>query len=207
MHEEALWAAARLIERAGTLGAVSPYQFLMPFRSAPNHRDSDRPMSNSGIKKAWDQVRKAADLPWLRIHDLRHTITRMAEAGVPIPVILSMAGHISKRMQQHYTSVSEFARRRAVEAAFGAGNYMVSAGRLMGSKMPPLHKTRTAQREAPQTEYSTCSAKTSDPSELPALAGGAAACVAAAAFFAFDILKSGAGLSAQHRPASYRRRF
>ena len=152
MHEEAVWAAARLIERAGTLGAVSPYQFLMPFRSAPNHWDLDRPMSNSGIKKAWDQVRKAADLPWLRIHDLRHTaITRMAEAGVPIPVILSMAGHISTRMQQHYTSVSEFAKRRAVEAAFGAGNYMVSAGRLMGSEMPPLQKTRTARREAQQT--------------------------------------------------------
>src|SRR5581483_3002526 len=89
-------------------------------------------MSNSGIRKPWNEVRKAADVPWLRIHDLRHTaITRMAEAGVPIPVILSMAGHISVRMQQHYTSVSEYAKRRAVEAAFDGRNYMIAAGRVM----------------------------------------------------------------------------
>jgi integrase len=79
-------------------------------------------MSNSGIKKAWDQVRKAADLPWLRIHDLGHTaITLMAEAGVPIPVILSMAGHISTRMQQHYTSVSEFASAAQLRLRLGRG--------------------------------------------------------------------------------------
>ena len=90
-------------------------------------------MSNSGMKRLWNEVRKAADVPWLRIHDLRHTaITRMAEAGVPIPVILSMAGHISVRMQQHYTSVSEYAKRCAVEAAFDGRNYMIAAGRVMG---------------------------------------------------------------------------
>jgi hypothetical protein len=88
-------------------------------------------MSNSGIRKTWDAVRRAADVPWLRIHDLRHTaITRMAEANVPIPVILSMAGHVSTRMQQHYTAISTFAKRQAVEAAFESGNYVVSAGRL-----------------------------------------------------------------------------
>jgi hypothetical protein len=54
----------------------------------------------------------------------------MAEAGVPIPVILSMAGHISVRMQQHYTSVSEYAKRCAVEAAFDGRNYMITAGRV-----------------------------------------------------------------------------
>jgi len=138
MHDEAVWAVTRLIERARSLGAVSPHHHLMPFRVSPIRWDLDRPMSNSGIRKAWEAVRQAAGVPWLRIHDLRHTaITRMAEAGVPIPVILSMAGHISTRMQQHYTSVSDFAKRRAVEAAFGAGNYMVSGGRLLGDDPRP----------------------------------------------------------------------
>jgi len=138
MHAEAVWAVTRLIERARSLGAVSPHHHLMPFRVSPSLWDLDRPMSNSGIRKQWDAVRNAAGVPWLRIHDLRHTaITRMAEAGVPIPVILSMAGHISTRMQQHYTSVSDFAKRRAVEAAFGAGNYMVSGGRLLGNDPRP----------------------------------------------------------------------
>lgn len=132
MHDEAVWATNRLMERARALGAMSPHHHLMPFRVTPTSWDLDQPMSNSGIRKPWDAVRQAACVPWLRIHDLRHTaITRMAEAGVPIPVILSMAGHISTRMQQHYTSVSEFAKRRAVEAAFGAGNYMISGGRLL----------------------------------------------------------------------------
>jgi integrase len=140
MHDEAVWAATRLLERVRGLGASSPHQYLMPFRSAPNHWDLDRPMSNSGIRRAWEAVRDAADVPWLRIHDLRHTaITRMAEAGVPIPVMLSMAGHISTRMQQHYTAISEFAKRRAVEAAFEAGNYMVSGGRLVAAEEQPTH--------------------------------------------------------------------
>ena len=148
MHDEAVWAASRLIERARTLGASSAHHHLMPFRVAPNQWDPDQPMSNSGIRKAWEAVRSAADVPWLRIHDLRHTaITRMAEAGVPIPVILSMAGHISTRMQQHYTAISEFAKRRAVQAAFSAGNYMVSAGRLAGEEQQaPVHRHRTGSR-------------------------------------------------------------
>ncbi|HEU5233576.1 MAG TPA: site-specific integrase [Terriglobales bacterium] len=132
MHDEAVWAAHRLVERAQLLGCSGASHYLMPFRVSPNLWDPAQPMSNSGIRKPWNEVRKAADVPWLRIHDLRHTaITRMAEAGVPIPVILSMAGHISVRMQQHYTSVSDYAKRCAVEAAFDGRNYMIAAGRVM----------------------------------------------------------------------------
>jgi integrase len=138
LHDEAVWAVTRLMQRARALGAVAPHHHLMPFRVSPTLWDVDRPMSNSGIRKTWELVREASGLPWLRIHDLRHTaITRLAEAGVPIPVILSMAGHISTRMQQHYTSVSDFAKRRAVEAAFGAGNYMISGGQLLGDDPRP----------------------------------------------------------------------
>jgi integrase len=156
MHDEAVWAATRLIERARTLGASSAQHRVMPFRVAPHQWDPDQPMSNSGIRKAWEAVRAAADVPWLRIHDLRHTaITRMAEAGVPIPVILSMAGHISTRMQQHYTAISEFAKRRAVQAAFGAGNYMVSGGRLVGERQqPPIHRRRRESRRPTKTHSS-----------------------------------------------------
>src|SRR6185437_5804627 len=131
--------------------------YLMPFRVSPNLWDPTQPMSNSGIRKPWDEVRKAADVPWLRIHDLRHTaITRMAEAGVPIPVILSMAGHISVRMQQHYTSVSEYAKRCAVEAAFDGRNYMIAAGRVMenGTRHAAVGIRRKAKPKATHdTDY------------------------------------------------------
>jgi hypothetical protein len=62
----------------------------------------------------------AAGIPWLRPYDLRHTaITRLAEAGTPTQVIMSMAGHVTLRMQQHYTAVSLMSRRGWVNAAWG----------------------------------------------------------------------------------------
>jgi integrase len=84
-------------------------------------------MSDSGMKKPWEVVRVAAQLPWLRIHDLRHTaITRMAEAGVPIPVIMAVAGHVTAQMHHHYTSISMAAKWLAVEAA-GSGDFRALA--------------------------------------------------------------------------------
>jgi integrase len=144
MHDEAVWAVTRLLERAQTLGAVAAHHYVMPFRPALNQWDPNQPMSNSGIRRAWREVRVAAGVPWLRVHDLRHTaITRMAEAGVPIPVILSMAGHINTQMQQHYTSVSMFAKRQAVQAGFAGGNYMITAGRLSSEDtLPVVHHGR-----------------------------------------------------------------
>src|SRR5947209_9592760 len=71
MHDEAVWAAKRLLGRAQTLGASGPHHYLMPFRVAPHQWNPDQPMSNSGIRKAWEAVREAADVPWLRVHDLR----------------------------------------------------------------------------------------------------------------------------------------
>lgn len=157
LPDDAQWALRRLLERAARLGASLPHHYLMPFRVAPKVHDPCRPMSNSGIKKTWHALRAAAGLPWLRIHDLRHTaITRLAEAGAPLPVILSMAGHVSQRMQQHYTAVSEVAKQRAVAAALTGGNYHVAAGRLqdagllsqypsMVSSGPPV-QTRREER-------------------------------------------------------------
>ncbi len=121
---DALWAAQRLVERAHELASNEPQHFVMPFRVARGLFDPTRPMSNSGIKKPWEALRTAAGLPWLRIHDLRHTaITRLAEAGTPIPVVMSMAGHISRRMMQHYTQISEQAQRTAVMAAYNQTYY------------------------------------------------------------------------------------
>jgi len=117
---EALWAFERLIERARSLGATSPHHHVFPFRVAPRVFDATRGMSESGLRKLWDEVRAKSGILWLRPYDLRHCgLTRLAEAGVPIQVMMDMAGHVSRRMQQHYTHISEQAKRIAVEAAFG----------------------------------------------------------------------------------------
>jgi integrase len=117
---QVIWALGRLMERARSMGANGPQCYLFPIHVAGDQYDPLRPMTVWGLRKRWDEVRAAAELPWLTVYDLRHAaITRMAEAGVPIQVIMSFAGHISPRMQQHYTAISMEAKRRWAAAAWG----------------------------------------------------------------------------------------
>lgn len=121
-NDDAHWACAQLLDRARGLGAQEADHFLFPFRIVRNEFDPTRPMTNSGIKKPFDEVRRAAGVPWLRFHDFRHTgVTRLAEAGTPIPVIMAIAGHISLRMMQHYTHISDQQIKLATARAFGTG--------------------------------------------------------------------------------------
>ena len=109
-------------DRARCLGAHDHNHFVFPFCVRRNDFDPIRPMSSSGIKKPFDEVRAAAGVKWLRIHDLRHTaITRMAEEGTPISTIMAMAGHVSAKMTAHYTHISDQHKRFAAERAFGSG--------------------------------------------------------------------------------------
>ena len=119
---ECKWAFEALMYRAQSLGASAPHHFLFPIMES-DHRtyDPTRPMGDTGIRDRWNEVREAAGLPWLRTYDLRHTgISRMAESGVPITVIMSFAGHMSAKMQQHYTSISMMSQRKAVASTWSA---------------------------------------------------------------------------------------
>lgn len=123
---DAVWAAQQLIYRAQMLcdAELQPHHFIFPFREAVNCWNPERPMSCWGLVKPWNALRTEAQLPWLRIHDLRHSaITRLAEAGVPLSVIMSMAGHISPKMTQHYTTISDQAQRAAINAVFEHRTY------------------------------------------------------------------------------------
>ena len=69
-------------------------------------------MTESGIKKLWEEVRHASGLTWFRPYDTRHTAaTRLAESGVPVEVIMARMGHATDKMRQHYTHVTEQAQR------------------------------------------------------------------------------------------------
>jgi integrase len=121
VSDSAVWALERLMERAREMGARDPHHFLFPLHITRLRYDPAQPMSESGLKKRWNQVRAAADLAWLRPYDLRHTgITRMAEAGTPIQVIMAFAGHMTTRMAQHYTTISMMSKRGWANAAWGA---------------------------------------------------------------------------------------
>lgn len=145
---EVLWALGELIERAKRLGANGPHCYLFPIHITADRYDPLRPMTVWGMRKPWDAVRDAAGLKWLRMYDLRHaSITRMAEAGVPIQVIMSFAGHISPRMQQHYTAISMQAKRRWAAAAWsGVGPFAATMPDVLGLRKEPARERRAYSR-------------------------------------------------------------
>ena len=86
-------------------------------------RDAARAVLQTGgrigsAKAAWKRAAQA--FRGFRFHDLRHqSITEMAEAGVPEAAMQSIAGHLSKKMLDHYSHVRMAAKRQAVEALGG----------------------------------------------------------------------------------------
>jgi len=127
--KEVNWAFERLVERACRLGADGPHCYLFPRHITRDRYDASAPMSVWGLRKSWDAVRQATGLHNFTPYDTRHTaITRMAEAGVPIQVIMSYAGHMSPKMQQHYTQISEMAKRYWGRAVWGGSRMLNNTG-------------------------------------------------------------------------------
>jgi len=63
---------------------------------------------------AWK--RAAAPFRGLRFHDLRHqAITELAEAGASDATLMAVAGHMSRRMLEHYSHVRMAAKRTALD--------------------------------------------------------------------------------------------
>jgi integrase len=76
--------------------------------------DPSRPVKS--WRTAWRHARKAA---WLqvRFHDLRHTaITKLAESPASDETIMAIAGHVSRKMLEHYSHIRMAAKRAAVDA-------------------------------------------------------------------------------------------
>lgn len=120
--EDAVWALEGLIARARELGSVNSAHYLFPIQATRGTYDPERPMSESGLKKPWDRLRVAAGLPKVRLYDLRATgITRMAEAGVPLRVTMTFAGHMTVRIQQRYEAICMSAKRGWGATVWGNG--------------------------------------------------------------------------------------
>jgi integrase len=101
-----------MIERMDALGFKEPDHYIW-MRTRPT-LDPTRPAVKWDT--AWHSLRKAANLPGLRFHDLRHTcITELAESGVADMTIQSIAGHLSRRMLEHYSHIRIAAKRKALD--------------------------------------------------------------------------------------------
>jgi integrase len=76
----------------------------------------------------------------LRFHDLRHhAITELSEGQASDETIMSIAGHIDRRMMSHYSHVRKGARRAALDRLCDEGNGEVTTDpaqfrRTMGSR-------------------------------------------------------------------------
>ena len=114
LNASAVRAASRMLERGRQLGHESDEHDLWP-ACRWGKIDPTKPIAKWDT--AWRALRKAAKLPGLRFHDLRHTIiTELAEMGVADHVLESISGHLSRRMLEHYSHIRLEAKRDALEA-------------------------------------------------------------------------------------------
>jgi integrase len=76
--------------------------------------DPSRPITS--WRSAWSAALKRAGLK-IRFHDLRHTcITKLAESQASEHTLMAIAGHVSRRMIEHYSHIRMEAKRTALDA-------------------------------------------------------------------------------------------
>ena len=74
------------------------------------------PMRTETLYGCWRIVRAAANLPDVRLHDLRHSFASHAVMrGVPLPVVSRLLGHVHPRMTFRYAHVSDQETEAAAE--------------------------------------------------------------------------------------------
>lgn len=84
----------------------------------PSSKDPKKPAS--ALQKVWNRVRSEADLPELRIHDLRHSFASLALArGASLPLIGKALGHSSPRVTERYAHLADDALRALADEVGG----------------------------------------------------------------------------------------
>jgi integrase len=90
-------------------GAASEYLFPPP-RGCTLHRID--------IDDAWRALRQAADIPDVRLHDLRHTYASvLASSGMSLPIIGALLGHTKAQTTLRYAHLLDDPLRAATERA------------------------------------------------------------------------------------------
>jgi integrase len=83
--------------------------YLFPARRTPHRLE---------INYAWAELRKAANIPDVRLHDLRHTFASvLASAGLSLPVIGALLGHATPVTTARYSHLFDDPLRAATERA------------------------------------------------------------------------------------------
>ena len=102
-----------LFERAAKLRISGPEFYVFP-ACEHGHIDETRPQRT--WRTSWRNLARAAGLRGLGFHDLRRQcITELLEAGEPEATVLSIAGHVSRKMMEHNSHIRVAAKRKALE--------------------------------------------------------------------------------------------
>jgi integrase len=86
-------------------------------------------LSKHALYQIWERIRRAAGLPDLRIHDLRHNFASWGVNGnLGLPIIGKLLGHSSAHMTAKYGHVVSDAARLAANAIAGKLSDAMSSG-------------------------------------------------------------------------------
>lgn len=73
-----------------------------------------------GLKTGFDRARKAAGMPHVHFHDLRHsTASLMVRNGTDLHTVSKILGHSTTKMSERYAHVQVDQQREALKKAFG----------------------------------------------------------------------------------------
>jgi len=87
------------------------------------------------INRTWENIRDAAEIPDVRLHDLRHSFASDAlMCGVPLAVVGEMLGHKHARTTQRYAHLANHVVRQGLEVATAR---IVEATRPVAILVPP----------------------------------------------------------------------
>lgn len=102
-----------LVRWAGRFPNARPEHYVFPWCE---NRQIDPSRPTKGWRTAWRNALKRTGFR-CRFHDLRHTaISKLAEGQASDMTIMSIAGHVSKKMLEHYSHIRMAAKRAAVDA-------------------------------------------------------------------------------------------
>jgi len=109
--------AGRLVESSAEDYAFPACEAAGIERKHPDRKRIDPSRPIKSWRSAWRAALKRSGLE-LRFHDLRHTcITKLAESSQATEqTLMSISGHLSRRMIEHYSHIRMAAKRTAVDA-------------------------------------------------------------------------------------------
>jgi integrase len=83
--------------------------FVFPGRNSASGHYSD-------LYFVWEDLRDAAGIRDVRLHDLRHSVASvLASSGISLPIIGELLGHATPAMTARYSHIFMDAQRAAIE--------------------------------------------------------------------------------------------